>query len=75
MGGISLSQHSLARGESESALADLSTAAGGRANARPGTRRNYTLDNDVFSIGRSGQSRSQPRVVVLRGSKAEKAKF
>ncbi|MAF50340.1 MAG: Flp pilus assembly protein CpaB [Rhodospirillales bacterium] len=75
MGAISLSLHSLARGESESALADLSTAAGGRANARPGTRRNYTLDNDVFSIGRSGERRSQPRVVVLRGSKAEKAKF
>lgn len=75
MGAISLSLQSLARANDESLLAGLETAAGGVTTTAPVSKRSYTLDNDVFSVGRSGPRRKKPQVQVLRGSTAEKAKF
>ena len=77
MGAISLSLQSLARADDESQLAELSIAAdaGSRQASRQVSGRGYPLDNDVLSIGRSSPRRQQPQIVVLRGSKAEKAKF
>jgi pilus assembly protein CpaB len=71
MGAISLSLQSLARADDESRLASLETAAGGTR----ASKRNFTLDNDVLSVGRSGPRRQKAQVQVLRGSVAEKAKF
>ncbi|MBT3884770.1 MAG: Flp pilus assembly protein CpaB [Rhodospirillaceae bacterium] len=75
MGAISLSLQSLARADDVGDLAGLETAAGGAAATARVSKRNFTLDNDVFSIGRSGPRRQKPQVQVLRGSTAEKAKF
>lgn len=75
MGAISLSLQSLARADDESRLAGLATAAGGASVTARVSKRNFTLDNDVFSVGRSGPRRQKAQVQVLRGSTAEKTKF
>jgi pilus assembly protein CpaB len=67
MGSISLSLHSLAQDEMELKLADLRKA-----------EKSYTLDRDVYFMNQGAKKSAAPRthrVDILRGDKAEKAKF
>jgi pilus assembly protein CpaB len=67
MGSISLSLHSLAKDEMELKLADLRNQ-----------EKSFTLDRDVYFMNQGAKKRVAPRthkIDILRGEKAEKAKF
>ena len=77
MGSLSLSLHSLARGQDR--FSQAARAIGADAE-EGGPERSYTLDMDVYYMrdlfaGHGGQKRRKQQVNVLRGGKSEQAAF